>query len=508
MLMRTSILLFAALLGIVGLAPTERAGAQSYWEMSPYKIHVLLAIDAELDAGTQFGKDLPAALSERSDNFVGAAWQVSVELAKGQTRERILHSLDRLTAADLGTLPDGIDKTIVLAVMRSPRGYRVQAREFDGRTQTRGAIASREVAGRQLVFTAAFEVLWQAFAPLAQIEVDAERNVILRPRAIGLPLRDPSLQMVHAGDLFRPVIRKIDRQGKSTATGIQPIPWTFISVEKVAGMQAACKLHSGLRQSLGRRRGQSEQLAIAVRPTGGSTRLTVVGRGKPPQPLPGYDVYAQVPGEKTTALVGRTDANGEIEIPATDSPVRVLYVKGGGALLARLPMIPGLEPTATAEVADDDGRLALEGYLAAVRDDVVDLVARREILMARIRNRIASGKFDDAEKFFDELRRLPTREQISLTITEEQSRNKSADAAVQAKIDRLATETQQFVRRFLDPRPIDALRTELNEAAKAAASKPPAAEPSASPAAAAPSATPSPAPSPAAATPATPGTTP
>jgi hypothetical protein len=163
--------------------------------------------------------------------------------------------------------------------------------------------------------------------------------------------------------------------------------------------------------------------------------------------------------------VGRTNSLGEIVIPAApDHPVRILYIKGGEVLLARLPIVPGLDEQLTAELADDDTRLALEGYLTSVQDNVLDVVARREILMARIRSRIASKKFDEANDLFDQLRRLPTREQIALAIGEQKARNSSKDPAVQAKIDRAVAETQKSVNRFLDPRPIDALQTELNQA--------------------------------------------
>ncbi len=152
----------------------------------------------------------------------------------------------------------------------------------------------------------------------------------------------------------------------------------------------------------------------------------------------------------------------------------MLYVKGGGILLAKLPMVPGLEPTAVAEVADEDVRLALEGYLNALNDTVVDLVARREILIARTRNRITTGNLEAAEKFYDELRRLPTREQITFAINAEISRNPTKDAAVKAKIKTLADKIQKdVVDKFLDSRNLDTLRTELNKAktAKPAAEK-------------------------------------
>jgi hypothetical protein len=454
------------LASVLLLAICNLCAAQTYWEMSPYKTTVLLAIDGDVRQDNRLVEDLPIHIVERVDNRVGAAWQVTVEPVKGELREKILRRINSLSAADLEGRNEGVDKIVALSLSSSPAGFLLRAREYDERTQTWGNLAEAIASQKRLVADVAFDVLWQAFAPIAQIDVDADKKVFLRPRAAGLPLRDPALQMILAGDLFQPIIRKIDRKGKAAKAGVQPMPWTFLIVDQVSAMQATCKLQSGLRQSLGtRRRGQSEQLAIAVRPLGSSTRLTVLGRGKPPKPLPGYDVFGQVPEKKEIQLIGRTDANGQVDIPAIDSPVRILYVKGGGILLARLPMVPGLNATATAEVADDDVRLGFEGFLTAVNDDVVDLVARRAILIARARNRMAAGKLDEAEKFFDELRRLPDREEIALEITEEKTRNATADPAVQAKLDKLAAESQKMLRRFLDPKPIDTLRSELNQAA-------------------------------------------
>jgi cell division septation protein DedD len=144
-------------------------------------------------------------------------------------------------------------------------------------------------------------------------------------------------------------------------------------------------------------------------------------------------------------------------------------------------------------VADEDVRLALEGYLSSVSDRVVDVVARREILIARARNRMTDGKLVEAEQFFGELRRLPTREQIAQEISEERDRNTSGDPAVQAKLNKLVTESQKTLRRFLDPVPIEKLRTELNQAARnppAASAPAPAATPEAPPPAAATAAAP------------------
>jgi hypothetical protein len=200
------------------IASTSCANAQSHWEMTAYNIVVDLAIDPTIEHDTRLASDLPAAVIERCDNYIGAAWQLSVETTKGDLRQKILASLDAVRAEDFSKLPEGTDKVIAMALVASPDGYRAQAREYDVRTQTWGAIAERAVSQESLVADAVFETLWQAFAPIAQIDVDAERHVMLRPRAAGLLLRDPSLQFIQAGDLFRPVVRKLDRKGKTTTT--------------------------------------------------------------------------------------------------------------------------------------------------------------------------------------------------------------------------------------------------------------------------------------------------
>lgn len=440
--------------------------AQSYWEMTPYRIELLIAIDPAVAPCSQLAQDLPAAVLERADNLVGPIWQAHAQVPPPVVAHRLLSRFDQLTLNDLGKLPEDLDKVLILAISADPNGFLVRARDYDLRTITWSTPAEAHVSHLTLLADAAFDTVWKAFAPIAQIDVDGKHNIFLRPRAGGLPLRDPTLHLAAPGDLFRPVIRRLDRQGRTAEGGVQTVPWTFLTVEAVNGVQASCKAHSGLRQALGtRRRGQSEHLAIAVRPTGGSTLLKIVGRGEPPQLLPGYDVYAQIPGDKATTHVGRSNSLGEVVIPSVpENPVRILYVKGGSILLARLPMVPGLDPELTAAVADDDARLAIDGYLASMRDNIVDLVARREIAMARIRNRMESKKFDEAEKLFDELRRLPTREQLTLAINEQKTRNASPDPAVQAKIDRAVAEAQKSIHRFLDPRPLDALRTELNQA--------------------------------------------
>ena len=49
--------------------------------------------------------------------------------------------------------------------------------------------------------------------------------------------------------------------------------------------------------------------------------------------------------------------------------------------MTRLPMVPGLEPQLAGEIPNHDPRLETEGFLLGMREELVDVVLRRRILM-------------------------------------------------------------------------------------------------------------------------------
>ncbi len=90
--------------------------------------------------------------------------------------------------------------------------------------------------------------------------------------------------------------------------------------------------------------------------------------------------------------LGLTDWRGMIDIEQSDLPLRLIYVKNGAHLVARIPVVPGYQPLETVPLPSDDKRLEAEAFVKGMESTVMDLVARREILAARIRRRIAEGK--------------------------------------------------------------------------------------------------------------------
>ena len=484
------------LAGLIVYALALPAGAQTVWELTPYRIQVILALGEAPELTPDFQAELTQELYGRVDSLIGAAWDVRVAEPGAALRYALVRDVETVTvelveaglspheatasaeasssskepSADEAASPaeapfhlDDLDKVILLVVLPGPAGYRVVARELDVRTRQWNTPVSVSVWHDGKLRDAAFAAMRRAFAPLAHVVAVEKSDVTLRLRAAGFPLRDKTIVMVRPGDVFRPVVRHNDRYGK--LTGVLAIEWTFLTVEDVAQAELACKLHTGLRSPLsGRRRGRYEQLALAVAPPGKPTRLTLQSRTEPHDPLIGYDVYSHPPDSKKTDLVGRTDRLGSVLVPPADNPLRVLLVKNGSEFLARLPMVPGMEAEVVADVRNDDQRLEAEGFISGLQEELIDLVTRREVLLSQYHTRFEEKKYDEAEKLIRQLRALGTRDDFALHLAQEQKKVFSADKLSQAKIDQMFSKTRKLVNTYLDPAVIDQLDRQLREA--------------------------------------------
>jgi hypothetical protein len=161
--------------------------------------------------------------------------------------------------------------------------------------------------------------------------------------------------------------------------------------------------------------------------------------------LTGYEIHRRVPDAEETQLLGVTDNRGSVVLQREGESLETLVVKNGKQLLARLPVVTGAEETLTAHIVDDDSRLAAEGYVAALSSRVLDLVARREILAARIRARVKEGKTDEAQKLLDEFRRLETRSDLNRDLDRYRQQVSTTDKVTQQRIDRVFADAQRLL---------------------------------------------------------------
>jgi hypothetical protein len=442
--------------------------AQTLWELTPYQVQIYVAIQDAPQLTPQMKQDLQAFVRGRIEALVGSSWNTTVSPASAELALVMLDGLATLQTANLPKESLQADKVILLSLSADVFGYGIAARELDCRTRQWGTTVSRQIAQPALLAGAAVDSVLTAFAPLAQVEKVQGKEVVLRLRAGNLPLRDPKALPINPGTLFRPVLRFNDRDGNIRADRPpQPIPWTYLVTRSVEDTQAHCEIFTGVRSPLSsRRRGLTQQLAVAVLPPERSTRLVVHSRIDQERKLFGYEVYAYSPDDPATTLIGRTALDGQLMIPPAEHPLRLLVIKSGGEFLARLPLVPGLEPKALAGVADDDDRLAVEGHITGLQERIVDLVARRAMLVARIRARLDEGKLEEAQELLSELRQLPNRQQFNVVLEEQSRKFYSSDPIVRRKVDKLFSDTREVMVRNLDPGLIDQVSSEVDQARK------------------------------------------
>ncbi len=262
------------------------------------------------------------------------------------------------------------------------------------------------------------------------------------------------------------------RGGELEKNGIRVIPWTYIQASEVNRNTISGRIESASRRPfVGRRQGRIEQFAIALRSDPGITTLRIQSRSADAKPLADYEVFSQNPGEDSLARIGMSDSTGRLRIPPGKTPVQFILVKHGDRLLARFPLVAGAEPELDIRLPDDGARLSAEAYLASVREDLIDVVAQRNILIARARQKVDKKDFAAADELLRTLDDLPARPQFNPTLDTAARLLRSDDPQMQRRIDQLFDATRSLVTQYLDVRPINELHDELREAERNAGEK-------------------------------------
>lgn len=369
------------------------------------------------------------------------------------------------------------DKLFLVVADTLGEQYRVRVREFDCRGHLWGPVKESRTNQIQALPRLAYEAVEFSFAPVVRIEevsLDG-KHTTTRLRAGGLI--DPELSpnspaRLDVGAVMRPIIRRNDRLGNVLEQGgIEAVEWTYLQVVSQDGVRFGCDIYSAFRNPVGGRSSpRVERTALLVRPTGDATELRMVTRDDPPRPLPNYEIYEKGEDDKSI-LLGTTDWRGSIKIAKGKKPIRVVYVKNGQRVLARLPLVPGLFPVETAKTRDDSHRLWAEGRIRALRNNFMDLVVRRQVLASRIREKLRDGEVQTAKELSKELSAIPTRDDFRLTLQELAHDIESDDPREQARIEVLLNDVRRILPDYLDPQLAPSLERAVENALKAKGSE-------------------------------------
>ncbi|MBI5759059.1 MAG: hypothetical protein HZA46_11135, partial [Planctomycetales bacterium] len=448
------------------------------WELRPYRcrVEVFFGNDAELSAA--FCHDVTAELAACADRFLGQMWTVEVREDEWlrPASEIGLRRIDvAALPADLAT--SELDKLFLLTVESRGGAFRLAGREWDATAKRLDPVVARTAIERSGLPRELFSLLRELFQPIYQLESKDPLSVSAVLRGGHLNPSDPDCFPLRSGQFLQPFYRILNRDLRPDK--LQFIPWTLVQIDKVDQARGAGKVLSGLRVPLAaKKKRRIEPLAIALRPQSTSTDVTLVTRPPDSRPLVGLEIDvlpAQQPkveeGQAPPPPLQRLYSNrrGSFSIVARpDHPFVWLRVRSGQHLLARLPFVPGLTQTLSADLPDDSVRLSVEGSVSLIQADLVDLVARRALLMAGARQFAKAKQFENADAALKQLGQLPStetfnRELLAVQQTASEAARKQKDRATEQRIKKLSDETGDLIKTYLDGEKLRALQEEIAE---------------------------------------------
>ena len=107
--------------------------------------------------------------------------------------------------------------------------------------------------------------------------------------------------------------------------------------------------------------------------------------------------------QSATELLGRSDDDGNFRLLPREHPLQILYIKHGDALVAKLPIVPGLQAAVVAPIVNNDQWLAAEALVVSLREALEDKMAEQKIVEHRCRLKIEKKQFSQSR---DDLARL------------------------------------------------------------------------------------------------------
>ena len=476
---------------------TERLVGQESevpWELRPYNVRIDLAFGQTSIFTERFRQSLRDDIRKSADRTYGETWNLNIgeiDWLIPPSRE----SLDRLVDKSIKERiaeQDAVDadKAFLITVEAQGSAYQVSGREWDRFTETLGPLVTRTVYIRNTLGITVARVVQQLFRPVLEIRSTDALSATVRIRAGELlPLDSPDA-LLTSGALFQPFFRYLDREHRVRA--IQLVPWTYLRVEQIERSLAHGTLISGLRSPIGsgpRRR--VEIMAIAVHPHAEETQLRLVNQRDRTRPLVGYQVLVfnnlpQRPSsdqEATDAedpekpLSVLSDRNGSVTVSIdAEHPLRWIYVRSGEAVLARVPIVPGTQPRMTIAVPDDSLQMEVEGRLARLQAELIDVVARRAVLITVLQRFGQAGKWDRVDKVLAELETLPQTKYFQSQL--EAIRFPAVKAAqeqrlrvVESKIQKACRDTKELIEHHLDDSKLRDVKAEVAELRKLDASR-------------------------------------
>jgi len=462
-----------------GAAPPTPPAAPLPLDQQPYRVLVAVGIAPDPELPAALRESLTQELSDRIVSRLGPLWVADVARldALGSGRREALEQFSPTQLTETW-LPSEFDKVFFATVEAVGAGFRISAREWDRNSQTATASTSRMAYDHRVLADQLLAEALLHFRPIASIETVAKDGTTaeLRIRGGELIPPDPSLAPLAAGMYLRPYFRYLDR--KRELRQLQEIPWTYLQATSVERGRMQVELTTAFAGILSGSRRRTELMAILVRPRYESTALRIVPRGQPENPMAG--VRVDLLDRRPTAddavddrLTFYTDRFGEVRAPAnSEQPLQHIYVLSGKGVLATVPFIPGDQPAALLDVPDDGPRLLVEGEVAIIEAELIELVARREVTIARALGYARGGRWEQADPLIEEVKRLPTREAVNerldrIRLPAIETARRTRNRVAESRINQMCAQLKEHIDKHLNPQRTRDFLQEITEMRRA-----------------------------------------
>ena len=434
------------------------------WCWSPYSVGLCLVVDDSVADSAEIERDTLAALLRWQSNWLNGICDFHPEPPPSQVWSMVCGVWSDLHDSALRALHselhwDRHDKVFLIAVTHRDVGLSGDATvgwsavicELDVRTRNFGECRRVDVSNLSQLPETLFCAITEMLTPIARVVRVEENQILLEERAGALFAMQDMLPVVTSQQVMLPVTRTNDRDGNPLE--IRKIDWTYLVVDRNSDGLLSTTMHTGLRSPINARiRPRLQQLALLAKPSCDHTTIHFTSYITPDMSLPVCDILESVPGRKQAVLIGSTDVRGKFRIDfLPERPVRLLYIRNGKNLIARIPVMPGVEPVLRAEVPTTDSTLLAENLVLGIQEEILDTVATRQIFVAQaitFRQRSDRKGFDDT---IMKLRRLKTREVYQAELNLLKMQLPYDDSVSRRRIEAMLEQTRTLVRDSLPP---------------------------------------------------------
>jgi hypothetical protein len=462
----TTILYWGLAITATCALPTMGAAQdQKTWSTRRYQVQIHLAFDAAANPGSTTAQELQQQLDQNIRLHIYPLWNCEIVGQSGASRQVMLQQIDnneKLSEFNSA----GFDKHLYLTVQGTGLGWKMVCREYDKLTDRWTPVLAAEIKQDMVLAESCLELICRTFSPLAMIRIDPDNaeHVHLDFMGAELPRQTDEELFIKPSTVFETLMLRRQRGASMSHQSMVSIPWTYVVAEESVDFSWTAQVFSGNRRPFAMsKRAGIEIIAIPLKEFLPNTRVRFHTSHQNSAGLAGYEIFSKEANAKQFLPLGVTDHTGSILVPRGKSPITLLALRSESQLLAQVPVAPGTAESINIPISDDAARLSVQAALTSFKELLVDTVARRNILIARIRDQLAKGKQQEADKLFKQLDELPTRAGLNrqLDTIANNSAHKSTNKRVQAKIDRLIADNRELLGSFLSNNELLELGSEI-----------------------------------------------